>query len=174
MLRKLLAVFTEVCCSSGFCDCPAAGLQSGDKQGAASPVLTWRGVCSRGGVGGSCRRAAVQQQSGVCRGGAGWRWWHGSSGLAPWLSPWLSVPCSVVCTHTRAPAAPSGRRHGRAAGGAGRQAGGRALLRPEAVVVLLFNFCKGFDCDTQEINRLHPFRSTGKLLRNHKRHSIHC
>lgn len=35
MLRKLPAVFAEVCYSSGFCDCPAAGLQSGDEQGAA-------------------------------------------------------------------------------------------------------------------------------------------
>lgn len=36
MLRKLPAVFAEVCYSSRFCDCPVAGLQSGDEQGAAS------------------------------------------------------------------------------------------------------------------------------------------
>lgn len=36
------------------------------------------------------------------------------------------------------------------------------LLSAWLATYLLFNFCKGFDCDTQEINRLHLARKNQK------------
>lgn len=140
MLRKLPAVFAEVCYSSGFC--PAAGLQSGDEQGAApgsqSCTHVERGPQQRGGVGGSCRGVAVPQRSGVCRGccSAGWRRWPGTGRCRGGSVAVSRVPVSSMHAHTLRRRGRSGRRQRRAAGGAGRQAGCGALLRPEAVIVL--------------------------------------
>lgn len=92
MLRKLPAVFTEVRYSSGFCDCPAAGLQSGDEQGAASgsqsSVLYSRGEGSavgqgqlpggRGARGGAVCAGAVQRGVAAAAGhGEAPGWFHG-------------------------------------------------------------------------------------------------
>lgn len=59
---------------------------------------------------------------------------------------------------------PSGLGDLLTSGRAGREPGGGALLRAEAVLVLFFNFCQGFDGDSQEIKGLHTFWNTGKLL----------
>lgn len=144
MLRKIPAVFAEVCYSSVFCDCPAAGLQSGDERGAASGsqscthverVLQQQGGGGRGQLPKGRAvptRGAVCAGGGAAQGGGGGRTRGGQAGSIAVSR----VLLSSMHAHTLQHRGPSGRRDRRAPGGTGRQAGRRALLRPEAVVVL--------------------------------------
>lgn len=84
---------------------------------------------------GSCPGPRCPRRSGVRRGGAARRGGGRTRGGRGGSVAVSRVPLSSMHAHTLRPR-PSGRRHRRAAGGAGRQAGCRALLRPEAVVIL--------------------------------------
>lgn len=112
------------------------GMSEGLRQ-APGPVLRWRRVCSRGAGRGQLPEkgggpAAERCVQGVVQRGVVALAGHGE------LPGWCPVSRSVVwmLAHTLRPRGRSGRRERRAAGGAGRQAGRGALLRPETVVVL--------------------------------------
>lgn len=116
-------------CSRGYKVGTTEGLLSG-----SGHVLTWRRL-QRGEQ--LPKVAQSEVWSGVCR-----RSWC-SAGWAAMAGAELcrDGPCRVLLSSMHAhaapaPAAPSGRRHGRAPRGAGRQPCRRALLCPEAVVVL--------------------------------------
>lgn len=165
--------FLTLSCSRSY----EVGMTKGLPQGSQSRTHVERSPQQRGRVRAAAKGLrSPKAWSGVCRR----RWCSaGRAAMAGRAEVWDgpgAASRSVVCTHIPLQRRPprSGLRDRWAPRGAGWQPGRRALLRPEAVVVLLFDFCKGFDCDAQEINWLHPFRSTGKLVRNHERHSIHC